>query len=144
MKKLEYLAVWMEPHCEDALKLSSYLVNHLETACICYPFLRSQPQVELARKQMRMGGGVVTFELKGGLERGRRFLDLLEMCSLTANLGDVRTIVTHPASTTHSKLTEDERLEVGITPGLIRVSVGLEHIDDIIADIEQAIQRSKK
>src|SRR5690606_15197765 len=112
-------------------------VKHPETVWTCYPFLPSHPQVELARKQMRMGGGVVTFELKGGLERGRRFLDLLEMCSLTANLGDVRTIVTHPASTTHSKLTEDERLEVGITPGLIRVSVGLEHIDDIIADIEQ-------
>jgi len=143
-KSLETLAVRMERHCENALKLASYLEKHPETVWTCYPFLPSHPQVELARKQMRMGGGVVTFELKGGLERGRRFLDLLEMCSLTANLGDVRTIVTHPASTTHSKLTEDERLEVGITPGLIRVSVGLEHIDDIIADIEQAIQRSKK
>lgn len=143
-KSLETLAIRMERHSENALKLASFLENHPETVWASYPFLPSHPQLDLARKQMRMGGGVVTFELKGGLERGRRFLDLLEMCTLTANLGDVRTIVTHPASTTHSKLTEDERQEVGITPGLIRVSVGLEHIDDIMSDIEQAIQRSGK
>jgi O-succinylhomoserine sulfhydrylase len=91
---------------------------------------------------MRLGGGVITFELKGGIEQGRRFLNALQMLSHTANLGDTRTIATHPASTTHSKLKEEERQAVGITPGLIRVSVGLEHLDDITRDIEQAISAS--
>ena len=89
---------------------------------------------------MTAGGGMVTFELAGGLPAGRRFLDALQMCDIVANLGDARTTVTHPASTTHSGLTDDERRATGITPGLIRVSVGLEHIDDIIADIDQAIR----
>jgi O-succinylhomoserine sulfhydrylase len=91
---------------------------------------------------MKRGGGIVTFAVEGGFDRGRRFLDALKMCSLTANLGDVRTIATHPASTTHSKLSEDERLAVGIEPGLIRISAGLEHIDDIIGDIQQALDAS--
>jgi O-succinylhomoserine sulfhydrylase len=108
-----------------------------------YPWLLSHPQYEVARKQMTAGGGVVTFELKGGLAQGRKFLDNIKMCSLTANLGDTRTTVTHPASTTHAKLTEEERLATGITPGLVRISVGLEHITDILADIEQALEKSK-
>jgi O-succinylhomoserine sulfhydrylase len=92
---------------------------------------------------MRLGGGVVTFEIKGGLERGRKFLNSLKMLSHSANLGDTRSIATHPASTTHSKLSEAERLAVGITPGLVRVSVGLETYSDIQADIAQAIESSK-
>lgn len=88
---------------------------------------------------MKYGGGIVTFDLKGGLSSGRKFLDNLKMISLSSNLGDSRTIATHPASTTHSKLTEEERLAVGITPGLIRISVGLEQIDDIMQDIDQAL-----
>jgi len=107
-----------------------------------YPFLLSHPQFEIAKKQMSMGGGVVTFEIKGGIARGRSFLDALQMCSLTANLGDTRTIATHPASTTHAKLSEEERLLVGITPGMVRISVGLENIIDIVSDIEQALEAS--
>ncbi|HAA19618.1 MAG TPA: O-succinylhomoserine sulfhydrylase, partial [Cytophagales bacterium] len=103
----------------------------------------SHPQAEVARKQMTAGGGIVCFELDGGIERGRKYLDALQVCSLTANLGDSRTIATHPASTTHAKLTEAERLAAGIPPGLIRISVGLEHIEDIAGDIWQAIKASR-
>lgn len=141
-KSLETLAVRMERHCQNALDLAGFLENHGEVLDVKYPFLPSHPQYELAKKQMLLGGGLFTFELKGGLERGKNFLNLLEMLSFTANLGDTRTIVTHPASTTHSKLTEEERAAVGITPGLIRVSVGLEHLDDIKADLLQAMEKS--
>jgi len=142
-KSLETLAVRMDKHCDNALKLAQHLEGHSALKQVRYPFLPSFPQYELAKKQMRLGGGIVTFELKGGIDQGRKFLDALEMISLSANLGDTRTIATHPASTTHSKLSEEERLAVGITPGLVRVSVGLEHMDDIIADVEQALDRSK-
>ncbi len=142
-KSLETLAVRMEKHCENALALAQFLEQQPEVQLVKYPFLPSHPQVELAKKQMRLGGGLVTFEVKGGLERGRRFLDSLQMLSLSANLGDTRTIATHPASTTHSKLAEADRLAVGITPGLVRISVGLEHIDDVKADVLQALQKSK-
>jgi O-succinylhomoserine sulfhydrylase len=141
-KSLETLAVRMDKHCQNALMLAQHLEKHPEVDWVKYPFLDSHPQHDLARKQMRLGGGMVTFEIKGGLERGRRFLNALQMCSLTANLGDTRSIATHPASTTHSKLSEAEREAVGITPGLIRISVGLEHIDDIVGDIENAIGTS--
>jgi O-succinylhomoserine sulfhydrylase len=138
-KSLETLAVRMDRHCENALKLAEYLESNRKVAWVKYPFLKSHPQYEIAKKQMKQGGGVVAFELKGGIEAGRKFLDALKMLSLSANLGDTRSIATHPASTTHSKLTEDERLAAGITPGLVRISAGLENITDIIADIEQAI-----
>lgn len=142
-KSLETLAVRMERHCANALALAQHMENSDATAWVKYPFLPSHPQHELARRQMRLGGGLVTFELKGGVDRGRKFLDSLTMLSHTANLGDTRTIATHPASTTHSKLKEEERAAVGITPGLIRISVGLEDVSDVIADIEQAIDASK-
>ena len=93
---------------------------------------------------MKRGGGLVTFEIAGGLEQGKRFLDALKMLSLTANLGDTRSIATHPASTTHAKLTPEARAEAGITDGLIRISAGLEHIDDIILDIGQALILSEQ
>jgi O-succinylhomoserine sulfhydrylase len=141
-KSLETLAVRMEKHCQNALELATYLETLPQISKVKYPFLPSHPQHDLAKKQMRLGGGVVTFELKGGLEQGKKFLDSLKMCSLTANLGDVRTTATHPASMTHSKLKEEERQAVGITAGLVRISVGLENIKDIIADINQAIQHS--
>lgn len=141
-KSLETLAIRMEKHCENAFLLATHLDGHPALTQVRYPFLPSFSQYELAKKQMRLGGGIVTFELKGGITQGRKFLDALNMISLSANLGDTRTIATHPASTTHSKLTEEERLAVGITPGLVRISVGLEHTDDIIADIEQALERS--
>lgn len=143
-KSLETLAVRMERHCDNAFKLATYLEGLDSVNKVKYPFLTSHPQHELAKKQMRLGGGVVTFELKGGIAQGKKFLDALKMCSLTANLGDSRTTVTHPASTTHSKLKEEERQAVGITAGLVRVSAGLEHIDDIVKDISQAIEKSEK
>lgn len=138
-KSLETLAVRMDRHCENALKLASFLEKQDTIAWVKYPFLPSHPQYAIAKKQMKAGGGVVSFELKGGIEAGRKFLDALQMISLSANLGDTRTIATHPASTTHSKLTEEERLAAGITPGLVRISTGLETIEDIIHDIEQAL-----
>jgi O-succinylhomoserine sulfhydrylase len=139
-KSLETLAVRMDRHSENALKLAEWLEKHPEVEWVKYPFLPSHPQYQIAKKQMKSGGGMVSFNVKGGLEKGRQFLNQLQMISMSANLGDTRSIATHPASTTHSKLTEQERLETGILPGLIRVSVGLEHIDDIIADIEQALR----
>lgn len=142
-KSLETLAIRMEKHCENALALARHLEKSSEVVTVKYPFLASHPQLKLARKQMTSGGAMVTFELKGGLKRCQRFLDSLEMLSLTSNLGDTRTTITHPASTTHSKLSDEEKDAVNITNGLMRVSVGLEHIDDIIEDIEQAAERSK-
>ncbi len=132
-KSLETLAVRMEKHSQNALALAEFLEQQEDVISVKYPFLPSHPQHELAKKQMRTGGGLLTFELKGGLARGRDFLNALEMISFTANLGDTRTIAAHPASTTHSKLSDEERAVVGITPGLIRVSVGLEHVEDIQA-----------
>lgn len=138
-KSLETLPVRVDRHCDNALKVAEYLEGHPNVSWVKYPFLKSHPQYEVAKKQMKKGGNIVAFEVKGGIEAGRRFLNTIKMCSLSANLGDTRTIVTHPASTTHSKLSEKDRLEVSITDGLVRVSVGLEHIDDIIADLEQAL-----
>lgn len=142
-KSLETLHVRMERHSQNAHKLAGLLQHHPEISLVKYPFLLSHPQYEIARRQMSAGGGVVTFELKGGLKQGKKFLDAIKMCSLTANLGDTRTTVTHPASTTHAKLSEEERLAAGITPGLVRVSAGLENITDIVSDIEQALEKSK-
>ena len=141
-KSLETLPLRMERHCDNAEKLAECLAYQPQIATVKYPHHPSHPQYELAKHQMRRGGGIVAFELKGGVAQGQRFLDALQLCSLTANLGDSRTIATHPASTTHSSLTDAERLAVGITPGLVRISVGLEHIDDIWADIEQALVNS--
>ena len=141
-QSLETLPLRMARHCENALALAEWLEGRLGVATVCYPFLPSHPQYELARRQMSAGGGLVAFELAGGLAAGRRFLDGLRMANIVANLGDARTTATHPASTTHSSLSEDERRAVGITPGLIRVSVGLEHIDDIIADVAQALEET--
>lgn len=138
-KSLETLDVRMERHASNALFLATALENHPKLSWLKYPFLKSHPQHAIATKQMQTGGGIVCFELKGGLEAGRQFLDQLKMLSLTANLGDTRSIASHPASTTHAKLTEEERLAVNITTGLIRISVGLEHKDDILADILQAL-----
>jgi len=138
-KSLETLAVRVDRHCENAKNLAEALESHSKILKVRYPFLPSHPQYELAKKQMSQGGNIVTIEIKGGLESGRNFLNAIQMCSLTANLGDSRTIVSHPASTTHGKLTPEEREDVGITDGLIRISVGLEHIEDIKSDIEQAL-----
>ncbi len=139
-KSLETLAVRMDRHCSNALALAKFFEDQPAISKVYYPYLASHPNVDLARQQMRQGGSLVTFELKSGLDGGRTFLDQLSMISLSSNLGDSRTIATHPASTTHSKLTEEERNAVGIMPGTIRISVGLEHIDDIIDDVEAALK----
>ena len=138
-KSIETLPLRMERHCENALSLATFLQDLPQVEEVIYPHLSTHPQYALAKKQMRMGGGIVAFKVKGGIDKGRNFLNSIKMSSLSANLGDSRTIVTHPASTTHSKLSEDERLAVGITDGLIRISAGLEHIDDIVKDISQAL-----
>ncbi|WP_411766609.1 trans-sulfuration enzyme family protein [Winogradskyella sp. A3E31] len=138
-KSLETLAVRVDKHCENALKVAEFLENHPKTKNVKYPFLKSHPQYAIAKKQMKLGGNVVAFEVEGGVAAGKKFLNSIKLCSLSANLGDTRTIVTHPASTTHAKLTEKDRQEVGITDGLVRVSVGLETIKDIIEDINQAL-----
>lgn len=138
-KSLETLAVRVDRHCENALKVAEFLESHSNVNFVKHPFLKSHPQYEVAKKQMKQGGSIVAFEVKGGVEAGRKFLNAIKMCSLSANLGDTRTIVTHPASTTHSKLSEEDRLEVGISDGLVRVSVGLENVEDIIEDLKQAL-----
>ncbi|MGB6151496.1 MAG: aminotransferase class I/II-fold pyridoxal phosphate-dependent enzyme [Pricia sp.] len=138
-KSLETLAVRVDRHCENALKLAEYLEGHEKVNWVKYPFLKSHPKYKIAKKQMKAGGCVVAFEVKGGLQAGQKFFDTIKLLSLSANLGDTRSIVTHPASTTHSKLTVEERAETGITDGMVRVSVGLEHVDDIIADVGQAL-----
>ena len=138
-KSLETLDVRMERHASNALYIAQQLENHPAIKTLRYPFLPSHPHHNIAIQQMQNGGGIVCFELAGGIEAGRKFLDALKMLSLTANLGDTRSIASHPASTTHAKLTEAERMAVNITPGLIRISVGLEHKDDILKDILQAL-----
>jgi O-succinylhomoserine sulfhydrylase len=142
-KSLETLSLRMERHCANSLTIARHFEGHPEVERVLYPFLESHPQFDLARRQMSAGGGIVVLVLPGGLHRARAFIDSLELLSHTPNLGDTRTIVTHPSSTTHSKLTEEERQRVGIVPGLIRISVGLEHMDDVIADVEHALEASR-
>ena len=140
-KSLETLFLRMDKHASNALQLAKTLENNPAINWVKYPFLQSHPQHAIAKKQMKNGGGIVSFELKAGLAGGVQFLNSLQMLSMTNNLGDSRSIASHPASTTHSKLSEAERKEVGITPGLIRISVGLEDIADIEADILQALAK---
>ncbi|PRD49357.1 trans-sulfuration enzyme family protein [Sphingobacterium haloxyli] len=141
-KSLDTLSLRMERHCSNALALAETLEKHPEIADVKYPFLPSHPQYDLATKQMKAGGGIVTFEVKGGATRAFKFLDALQMILYTSNLGDARSIATHPGSTTHSKLSEEERLSLGIKPGSVRLSVGIEDKDDIIGDILQALDAS--
>ena len=138
-KSLETLEVRMERHCNSAFEIAKRLEQSSAIASVKYPFLESHPQFEIAKRQMSAGGGIISFELKSGVQGGQRFLDRLQLFSLTANLGDVKSIATHPASTTHSKLSAEQRLEVGITDGLIRLSIGLENVEDLWNDIERAL-----
>jgi len=139
-KSLETLAVRVDRHCANALTIAERLEKHPAINFVKYPFLKSHPQYDIAKKQMTQGGNIIAFEIKGGIDQAIHFIDHIKMCSITSNLGDSRSIVTHPASSTHSKLTEEEQQQVGITPGLIRLSVGLEHVDDLWEDIEQALK----
>jgi len=138
-KSLETLSIRVEKHCENALNLAHFLEYNEKVNFVKYPFLKSHPQYEIAKKQMKLGGNILVFEVKRGIKYAQKFLNNLKMCSLSANLGDTRTIITHPASSTHSKLSKEDLLKVGISEGLIRVSVGLETIEDIIHDINQAL-----
>ena len=140
-KSLETLAVRIDRHCENAHVIAEKLEASQEINWVKYPFLKSHPQYALAKKQMLKGGNIIAFELKGGIDAGRNFINAIELCSLSSNLGDSRTIITHPASTTHSKLSEEDRLEVGITDGMIRLSVGLEHHEDIWNDLKNALSK---
>jgi len=139
-KSLETLSVRMDRHCANAMALAEWMDGLEQVKNVRYPFLSSHPGSEIAKKQMSQGGGLFTFEMKGGLAAGKLFLDNLQLCSLSANLGDTRTIVTHPASTTHNKLPPEDRQKVGITDGLIRVSVGLEHVEDLKADLLHSLE----
>ena len=138
-KSMETLPVRVDRHCQSALATAEFLEKHPKISWVKYPFLKSHPQYELAKKQMSQGGSIIAFEIKDGLDAGRNFLDALTMLSLSSNLGDSRTIVTHPASTTHNKLSVSDRLEVGITDGMVRLSVGLEHLEDIQNDLNLAL-----
>lgn len=139
-KSLETLALRMERHCENALYIAEALEKNSALENVSYPFLKSHPHYNIAKKQMKLGGGIITITVKGGYEAAKKFLDKLQMIKISPNLGDARSIATHPASSTHCKLSEEERLAVGITPGLIRVSIGLENKEDILKDIEQALK----
>lgn len=142
-KSMETLVVRVDRHCQTALTIADFLEGHSKINWVKYPFLKSHPQYKLAKKQMSQGGSIIAFEVKGGLETGQNFLNALDMLSLSSNLGDSRSIITHPASTTHSKLSEADRLEVGITDGMIRLSVGLEHSEDIKNDLKKALDTIK-
>jgi O-succinylhomoserine sulfhydrylase len=138
-KSLETLALRMDRHSENALYIAEALEKHPALEFVKYPFLPSHPQYAIAKKQMKAGGGIITFCVKGGYEAATLFMDKLAFIKISPNLGDARTIATHSASSTHCKLSEEERLSVGILPGLIRVSIGLENKEDILKDIEQAL-----
>lgn len=142
-KSLETMPLRMDRHCANALAVAEVLEKSTEVEVVRYPHLKSHPQYELAKRQMKQGGGIVTFVVKGGFDRAKKFLDALEMILISSNLGDSRTIATHPASTTHSKLKEEERAQIGIYPGTIRLSVGLENVDDIVSDVISALEKSK-
>ena len=140
-KSMETLPVRVDRHCQTALTIAEFLENHPKVNWVKYPFLKSHPQYALAKKQMSQGGSIIAFEVIGGLVAGQRFFDSIKLLSLSSNLGDSRTIVTHPASTTHSKLIEADRLAVGITDGMVRLSIGLEHFEDIKNDLAQALDK---
>lgn len=139
-KSLETLALRMDRHCENALYVAQKLEGHPSLENVSYPFLPSHPHHAIAKKQMRAGGGIITITVKGGYEAAKHFLDRLLMIKISPNLGDARSIATHPASSTHCKLSANERANVGITDGLIRFSIGLENKEDIFQDILQALK----
>ncbi len=138
-KSLETLEIRMEKHCQNAMRLASHLNGHHKIKNVAYPYLDSHPQYELACRQMKMGGGIVTLHLDANQQKTFEVINALKIPSITANLGDTRTIVTHPATTTHSKLSNEEQVQIGITEGTLRISVGLENIDDLVDDFDKAL-----
>ena len=136
---LETLALRMDRYCEHGMKVAEFLKSSDKVAAINYPGLESDKYYELGKKYLKGAGGVITFSLKGGKEAAVKFMDSLKIASNAIHVADIRTCVLHPATTTHRQLSEDKMIAAGVDPGMIRFSVGLEHIDDIIADIEQAM-----
>ncbi len=139
MRGLKTLALRMDRHCSNAQAIAEALQAHPAVTRVTYPGLRSFPQYELAARQMRMPGGMIAFELEGGIEAGRRFMNALQLFSRAVSLGDAESLAQHPASMTHSTYTPDERAHHGISEGLVRLSVGLEDIADLLADVQQAL-----
>lgn len=143
LRGLKTLGVRMDRHCDNALKVAAYLANHELVEQVNYPGLSTHPQYELACRQMSKFGAMLSFEIKGGVEAGRTVMNNVRLCSLAVSLGDTETLIQHPASMTHSPVPRHERLKAGITDGLVRLSVGLEDADDIIADLEQALAKTR-
>ncbi|GAA3641792.1 methionine gamma-lyase [Asaccharospora irregularis] len=141
IRGMKTLQIRMDRHCKNAMEVAKFLESHENVTKINYPGLESFPQYELAKKQMDLPGGMIAFEVKGGLESGKKLLNSLELCVLAVSLGDCETLIQHPASMTHSPYTPEERAEAGISEGLIRISVGLEDVEDIIADLKQGLDR---
>ncbi len=140
-KGLETLKVRMDAHSESALKIAQWLMQHPKVKAVHYPWLDNHPQNKLAKAQQSAGGGIVSFEVKGGKEDAWKVIDNVQIVSITANLGDTRTTITHPGTTTHGRLSEEDRLESGITDGLIRLAVGLETVEDLQDDLDFALTR---
>jgi O-succinylhomoserine sulfhydrylase len=138
-KSLELLDLRMQKHSENAQALAEALEGHAALNAVKYPFLKSHPQYDLAKRQMKYGGGILTIDIKGGFEKVVAFSKALKIASISPNLGDSRTIMTHPASTTHAKIAPEEKISLGITEGLVRIAVGLESIEDLKADFLQAL-----
>lgn len=141
---LKTLGLRMEKHCENAQKVAEFLENHPNVKAVYYPGLKSHPQHDLAKKQMKLPGAIISFELKGGLEEGKKLINSTKLCKLAVSLGDIETLIQHPASMTHSPYTKEERLKAGISDELIRLSVGLEDVDDIINDLDEALKKAVK
>ena len=142
---LETVALRMKQHCSNAEKVVEFLKNHEEVTKVIYPTEHDKNIADRAEKYLKGGkGALVGIELKGGLEGGKKFIDSLKLLYHVANIGDARSLAIHPASTTHSQLTPEEQLKAGVTPGYVRLSIGIEHFDDIIEDIEQALNKSSK
>jgi len=141
---LETLPLRMEKHSSNALEVANWLEEHEQVAWVRYPGLDSHPQHELAKKQLKDFGGMICFGIKGGLEAGKQLINNVKLCSLLANIGDTKSLIIHPASTTHEQLSTEEQKEAGITDNLIRLSVGIENVEDIINDLDQAFNQLTK
>ena len=143
IRGLKTFEIRMQRHCENAMKVAEYLNAHSKVEKVYYPGLKDHEGYEIAKKQMTGFGGIMSFELKGGFEAGKTLLNNVEMCALAVSLGDTETLIQHPASMTHSAYTSEELKEAGIPEGLVRLSVGLENVEDIIADLDKALEKVK-
>ncbi len=141
LRGLKTLPIRMERHCENAMKIAEFLESHPIVEKVYYPFLKSHPQYEIAKKQMKLGGAMISFEMKGGYEAGVRLMDSVQLLILAVSLGDTESLIQHPASMTHSPIPEEERIKAGITNNMVRISVGLEHPDDIIDDLKESFEK---